>query len=68
MPTTKGAERITTAERLSPERSPAQAMELNQQVLQLDPTNAAASVRLARAYHAQRKLPRRRQLARRRCA
>ena len=55
MSTTKVAELIATAECLSPERFPVQAMDLNQQVLQLDPTNAAAHVRLARAYQAQRK-------------
>ncbi|HLV99438.1 MAG TPA: tetratricopeptide repeat protein [Ktedonobacterales bacterium] len=54
MPASELDDLITTAERLSPERSPAQALELNQQVLQLDPTNAAAHVRLARAYQSQR--------------
>ena len=55
MPTTKIAELIVTAERLSPERSPGQAIEVNQQILQLDPINAAAQVRLAGGYQAQRK-------------
>jgi tetratricopeptide (TPR) repeat protein len=55
MPTTNVTELIATAEQLSPERSPAQAVDLNQRILQLDPTNAAAHVRLARAYQAQRK-------------
>jgi tetratricopeptide (TPR) repeat protein len=45
---------IITAEQCSPERHPAQAMELNQRIIQLNPANAAASVRLARAYQAQR--------------
>ena len=45
------AELIDAAERLSPERFPEQAMELNQQIIQHDPTNAAAYVRLSRAYH-----------------
>ena len=49
------ADLIATAEQLSPERLPDQAVELNQRLLQLDPTNAAAQVRLARAYQAQRK-------------
>jgi tetratricopeptide (TPR) repeat protein len=48
-------ELIAAAEQLSPERSPAEAVELNQRILQLDPQNAAAYVRLARAYQAQRK-------------
>ena len=55
LPPTKGAERITTAERLSSERSPNQALDVNHRLLQLDPTNAAAYVRQARAYQAQRK-------------
>ena len=55
MPTTQVAELIATAERLSPERYPDQALEVNQRILQLDPTNAAAAcVRLARAYQTQR--------------
>lgn len=49
------AELIAIAEHLSPERHPDQAVTLNQQILSLDPQNAAASVRLARAYQAQRK-------------
>lgn len=55
MPSPDLADLIAIAEQLSPERSPAQAMELNQQILQLDSANAAAFVRLARAYQAQRK-------------
>jgi tetratricopeptide (TPR) repeat protein len=55
MPTTNVAELIATAERLSPERSPDQALEVNQRLLQLDPKNAAAHVRLAWAYQTQRK-------------
>jgi tetratricopeptide (TPR) repeat protein len=49
------AQLIATAEQLSPERYPGQAIELNQSIVQLDPANAAAYVRLARAYQAQRK-------------
>ncbi len=45
---------IAAAEQLSPERYPDQAVILNQRVVQLDPRNAAAYVRLARAYQAQR--------------
>ena len=45
---------IAQAEQCSPERHPAQAVDVNQRILQLDPTNTAASVRLARAYQAQR--------------
>lgn len=48
------AQLIATADRLSPERHPAQAVTVNQQILSLDPQNAAAYVRLARAYQAQR--------------
>lgn len=48
------AKLIATAQHLSPERHPDQAVELNQQILSLDPQNAATSVRLARAYQAQR--------------
>ena len=55
MPPSALADLITTAEQLSPERSPNQALEVNQQILQFDPTNAAAQVRLARAFQAQRK-------------
>ena len=55
MPTPEVTQLITTAEQLSPERYPDQVVELNQQMLQLDPTNAAAYVRLARAFQAQRK-------------
>jgi tetratricopeptide (TPR) repeat protein len=55
MPDSELTNLMATAERLSPERSPEQAVELNQQMLALDPTNAAAHVRLARAYQAQRK-------------
>jgi tetratricopeptide (TPR) repeat protein len=49
------AQLIAAAEQLSPERSPAEAVELNRQILALDTTNAAAHVRLARAYQTQRK-------------
>ncbi len=42
------AQLIATAEQLSPERYPDQAVALNQRVVQLDPQNAAAYVRLAR--------------------
>lgn len=45
---------IATAEQLSPERYPDQAIALNQRIVQLDPRNAAAYVRLARGYQAQR--------------
>lgn len=54
METTDVAQLVAEAERLSPERSPQQAMELNQRIVQSDPQNAAAYVRLARAYQAQR--------------
>jgi tetratricopeptide (TPR) repeat protein len=55
MPSPELAQLIANAEQLIPERSPEQAVELNQHIVQLDPTNAAAYVRLARAYQAQRK-------------
>ena len=45
---------VAQAEQCSPERHPDQAVALNQQIIHLDPQNAAASVRLARAYQAQR--------------
>lgn len=45
---------IAAAEQLSPERYPDQASALNQRIVQLDPGNAAAYVRLARGYQAQR--------------
>ena len=48
------AQLIATAEHLSPERHPDQAVTLNQQIISLDPQNAAAYVRLAGAYQAQR--------------
>ena len=48
------AQLIATAEHLSPERHPDQAVTLNQQIISLDPQNAATYVRLARAYQAQR--------------
>lgn len=48
------AQLIATAEQLSPERYPDQAVALNQRLVQLDPRNAAAYVRLARGYQAQR--------------
>jgi tetratricopeptide (TPR) repeat protein len=49
------SELIAQADRLSPERYPEQAVAINQQIVQLDLQNAAAHVRLARAYQAQRK-------------
>jgi hypothetical protein len=49
MPTSDVAELITMAEQPSREQHPEQAAQLNQQLLALDPTNAAAQVRLARA-------------------
>jgi cytochrome c-type biogenesis protein CcmH/NrfG len=55
MPVAELAQLTSAAEYLSPERSPAEAVVLNQELLALDPTNAAAHVRLARAYQAQRK-------------
>jgi tetratricopeptide (TPR) repeat protein len=48
------AQLIATAEQLSPERYPDQAIALNQRIVRLDPQNAAAHVRLARGYQAQR--------------
>ena len=48
------AQLVAMAEHLSPERHPDQAVTLNQQILSLDPQNAAAYVRLARAYQAHR--------------
>ncbi len=45
---------IATAEQLSPERYPDQAIALNQRIVQLDPSSAAAYVRLARGYQARR--------------
>jgi superkiller protein 3 len=54
MNTTDLSELIAQADRLSPERYPEQAMEINQQIVELDPQNAAAHVRLARAYQAAR--------------
>src|SRR6185437_3984569 len=48
------AQLIATAEQLSPERYPDQAIALNQRIVRLDPRNAAAYVRLARGYQAQR--------------
>lgn len=48
------AQLIPTAEHLLPERHSTQAVTLNQHILSLDPQNAAAYVRLARAYQAQR--------------
>jgi tetratricopeptide (TPR) repeat protein len=54
METMDVAQLVAEAERLSPERSPEQAVELNQRIVRLDPRNAAAYVRLARAYQAQR--------------
>ena len=48
------AQLIATAEQLSPERYPDQAIALNQRIVQLDPRNAAAYVRLARGHQAHR--------------
>ncbi len=48
------AELVAQAEQCSPERHPDQAVALNQQIIHLDSQNAAAYVRLARAYQAQR--------------
>lgn len=48
------AQLLAEAEHLSPERHPAQAVELNRRIVELDPHNAAASLRLARGYQAQR--------------
>jgi tetratricopeptide (TPR) repeat protein len=45
---------MATAEQLSPERYPDQAIALNQRIVQLAPDNAAAYVRLARGYQARR--------------
>ncbi len=45
---------LAAAEQLSPERRPDQAIALNQRIVQLDPHNAAAYLRLARGYQAQR--------------
>jgi tetratricopeptide (TPR) repeat protein len=47
------AQLIAQAEQLSPERHPDQAIALNQRIVQLDPHNAAAYLRLARSYQAQ---------------
>ena len=48
------AQLIARAEQLSPERHPDQAVQLNRQIVQLDPDNAAAYLRLARAFQTQR--------------
>lgn len=48
------AQLLARAEQLSPERYPDQAIELNQRIVQLDPHNAAAFLRLARAFQTQR--------------
>lgn len=45
---------LAMADQLSPERYPERAVALNQRIVQLDPHNAAAYVRLARGYQAQR--------------
>lgn len=45
---------LARAEQLSPERYPDQAIPLNQRIVQLDPHNAAAFLRLARAFQTQR--------------
>ncbi len=47
------AKLLALAEQLSPERYPERAIILNQRIVQLDPHNAAAYVRLARAYQTQ---------------
>jgi tetratricopeptide (TPR) repeat protein len=44
---------LALADQLSPERYPERAVALNQRIVQLDPHNAAAYVRLARGYQAQ---------------
>lgn len=44
---------LAMADRLSPERYPERAIALNQRIVELDPHNAAAYVRLARGYQAQ---------------
>ena len=44
---------LVMADRLSPERYPERAIALNQRIVELDPHNAAAYVRLARGYQAQ---------------
>lgn len=54
MDSTEFARLLSQAEQLSPERYPDQAITLNQRMLQLDPLQGAAYVRLARAYQAQR--------------
>lgn len=48
------AQLLATAEQLSPERHPDEAIALNQRIVQLDPRNAAAYLRMARGYQAQR--------------
>ena len=45
---------LVMADQLSPERHPDRAIALNRRIVQLDPRNAAAYVRLARGYQAQR--------------
>lgn len=45
---------VAQAEQCSLVRYPAQAVDVNQRIRQIDPTDAAAFVRLARAYQAQR--------------
>ncbi len=45
---------LVMADQLSPERYPERAIALNQRIVQLDPRNAAAYVRLARGYQARR--------------
>ena len=42
------AQLLARAQQLSPERHPEQAVALNQRIVQMDPSNAAASLRLAR--------------------
>src|SRR5690349_15817236 len=51
------AKLLALADQLSPERYPERAIALNQRIVQLDPSNAAAYVRLARAYQTQRDFP-----------
>ena len=48
------AQLIARAEQLSPERHPEQAVPLNRRIVQLDPDNAVAYLRLARALQTQR--------------
>src|SRR5262249_36224785 len=54
MDSLKLAQLIAEAEQVSPELYPARAIALNQQIVQADPQNAAAYLRMARGYQAQR--------------